>query len=355
MFKPSGLYGHIRKNNFKSILFLLGLPIAIEFLMVFWSVPPAIGLDQLFGDVARELGRTDINETGIGDALSRAADERYGRGWWVLLFNISLALGVTYFLHRFIIRAQTGSKPVERRSEPRLYNIIENLSITAGLPMPGVEIIETSKMNAYASGIGLESSVVTVTRGLVAGLDDNELQGVIAHELSHIKNHDARLMTIASTLLGAIFGLWSLIWRFVFFPTPLKVFVLLTMLPVAVYVLAGVAFIGAVAILCGLMLRMAISHSREFIADAGAVELTKDPDALISALLKISANDLVYTPDIKVQAMMFSWSGDGWFNVHPSIEARIKALVDYAGAQKRQESVCGSANTQAPVAAPVAL
>jgi len=339
MLKPAGLYGHIRQNTLKSVLLLLCLPVLIELLMVFWSVPISIGINQMYADVAKEMGHTAFPDRDVSDAVRISAGERYGRGWWVFFLNIALSLGITWFLSRYILRAKTGAKPVQRRSEPEFYNIVENLAITAGLPMPNLEIIETDAMNAYASGVGPKNSSLTVTRGLLNGLEDDELASVIAHELSHIKNHDARMMTIASTLVGAITGIWSIIWRFVIFPTPLKIILLLTMLPMVFQVATALALIGGAAIVSALIVRASISQARELMADAGAVELTKDGDALIRALRKISGNDEISTSDVTVQAMMFSWSPGGWFDAHPPLQTRIDALVAYAGAQGRKNGI----------------
>jgi len=340
MFQPAGLYGHIRNNNIKSLLFLIGLPIVIELLMVLWDVPLRIGGDAMFANIADKIGVQDRHDVGWLEAVGRAFSERYARGIWLLPVNMAVSLGGTYLLSDMIIRLKTGAKAVERRDEPRLYNIVENLAITAGIRMPAIEIMEAKAMNAYACGLGPNGSTIAVTRGLLKGLDDDELAGVVAHELSHIKNHDTRLMTIATTLAGSVVGIWRIIWRFVIFPTPMKIFVLLTMLPIATGVLTVLLLIGLAAALSGLMLRMALSRTREFMADAGAVELTKDPEALISAIHKTQGHDGLNLHDAGLQAMMFSGRSGGWLDANPGVEARIDALIKYAGANIANIKAC---------------
>jgi heat shock protein HtpX len=219
--------------------------------------------------------------------------------------------------------------------------------------MPRVQIMETGALNAYAAGLTPNDSVVAVTRGLMRTLEKNELEAVIAHELTHIKNRDVRLMVIASIFAG----LFTLIGSWVFRPrTPgnssggIYIFGggggrdrssdssdgddaedgIFGLVMGLMAIVVGICMLGFVHI-SALITHFAISRAREFMADGGAVELTKNPDALISALQKISSNDAMPGVPDSMQAMMISRSMDGLLATHPPVENRISALANFAG------------------------
>jgi heat shock protein HtpX len=252
---------------------------------------------------------------------------------------------IAWFLHQRIIDLVTGAKPTTRQEEPRLWNLLENLCISRGLAMPSLRIIEAEALNAYASGLTREHYAVTVTRGLMNALSDDELETVLAHELTHIRNGDARLAVVAAVFAGILSLIPEIFVRAFRFGRisgrtarhrsssssssrssrsggsgALAIVALVLIL--LVWLLASV-------------IRFALSRNREFLADAGAVELTKNPDALIAALRKIDGrSDLPKVPD-QLRAMFLddqkNRKGGSWWATHPTIESRVAALVQHAG------------------------
>ena len=176
--------------------------------------------------------------------------------------------------------AVAGAQPADRNRYPQLYNLVEALAIGDGLPMPAVYVVEDRSPNAFATGISPAKAAVTVTTGLLAVMDREELEGVLGHEISHIKNYDTRLLLIVTTLLGMAGLLASLIWRSAFFARGGRgrdnnQFAMLLLL--AGLLLAIVGFV------VGPIIRLALSRRRESLADASSVELTRNPVGLIRA------------------------------------------------------------------------
>lgn len=321
MLPANGLYGHIRNNTLKSLALLAGFLLLLElfyFAQLLFQLGMGLELSQRWGDTIT-ISRAWKHLSRAGEVFSSLWDQPiiYGLIWFA----------ISYVFHARMIRSETGAKPVERRDEKRLYNIVEKLAITAGLPMPRVEIMETSTLNAYASGLGPNDSVIAVTRGLLDTLTEQELEAVIAHEMAHIKNRDVLFMMAATISVGILHRICRLCLK----PIALA-FLLLTGMSVIMSV--NFLFLTAVGLLVAggaLLLKFGISRAREFLADAGAVELTKDPGALISALRRIADNDRIEGATLTTQAMMISNSLHGWFATHPSLEERIAALKQFAG------------------------
>jgi len=279
------------------------------------------------------LGAGDAGTFSKGLALAGA---RMSVGGPVALAVAGGWFGVAYVGHQAIINASTGSKPVERTVEPELYNLLENLALSRGMPMPTLRIIETDALNAFASGLTEDKAVVTVTRGLMDGLESDELEAVLAHELSHIRHRDIRLLVIAVVFVGIISFVGEIVFRGMFH----------TNLGRSSGrqrrgggVNAGALVLIAVAILAisyglAMVTRFALSRRREYLADAGAVELTKNPDAMIRALQKISGHSEMKKAPSEVREMMFDnheTGFAGFFATHPPIEKRIEALVEFGG------------------------
>ena len=259
----------------------------------------------------------------------------------------------------------TGARGVARAEAPQLYNALENLCISRGLAMPALQIIETPALNAYASGLREGQYVVAVTRGLIDTLAPDELEAVLAHELTHIRNRDTQLMVIAIIFAGIFAFFGDLVirgWDFPYgwSPTPRR-----QRSPVGSSsetgwttggddrgdrrsgersrdggggaILAIAIAIAIILITWGVstLIRFALSRSREFLADAGSAELTKNPDALIRALRKIEGNARFDVPS-RMEAFFIAnpVSGrlTGLFSTHPSIDDRVEALQRYAGA-----------------------
>lgn len=242
-------------------------------------------------------------------------------GWFV----------VAYFANQTIIDLATGAAPIERRDDPELYNLLENLCISRGMKTPTLRIIESDEMNAFASGVHEGQFSITVTRGLRQSLSRDELEAVLGHELTHIINRDVRTMVIAAVFAGIISLVAQVLARMLWFRGPMRdddgerrgggllVF-------------AGVAA-AAIAAFLAVIIRLAISRRREFIADAGSVELTKNPDAMISALQKVAGHAHLDAPE-EVRGLFLENVEEGIFGLfatHPPIEARIDALVRFAG------------------------
>jgi heat shock protein HtpX len=256
--------------------------------------------------------------------------------WWPIVFGIAAVWTlIGYVFNDAIIHMATGAKPVTREESPQLYNLLENLCISRGLKVPNLYIIDTDAMNAYASGIDERSYAITVTSGLLNRLDRDEIEAVLAHELTHIIDRDCRLLIITVVFTGMISFLAQMLWR---------------SLQVASYgrsrsrngggAVIVLMIIAAVALVVGyvlaLILRFAISRSRELLADAGSVDLTKNPDALISALLKISDNPDVPHVPTEVRQMFIENPPSGFdlgglFSTHPSIAQRVRILEALGG------------------------
>lgn len=254
---------------------------------------------------------------------------------------------IAYMTNTSMVRHATGARPLERRENPRVYNIVENLTMAAGMPMPKVNVIDTPMLNAFASGIDDASYTVTVTTGICDRLNDAELAGVIGHELTHIRNRDTRLLIVSIVFVGIMSTVMSLACRFAW-----NTFVYGDSSRrsrndnekgggvAIIVVLAVAAVLASVGYLFTLVTRFAISRKREYMADAGGAELCGDPLALASALRKISAAPMEAPNDRDDVAQLFiihpaalSGSVLSWFNglfaTHPSTESRIKYLEQF--------------------------
>ena len=270
-----GLKTHIWNNAAKTVLLLLGFP----FLMLVVCYAFALVWVGFMEDPELLQG------------LNRAL-ELLPAAIPIALMVSGLWLAFAFFAHQWMIDKLTGARKVERQSEPRLYNLVENLAISRGLAVPAIRVIEQSALNAYASGIRREHYAITVTRGLLDEFDDAELEAVLAHEMTHIRNGDVRLIVVAAVFAGLVSLIGDLLTRD--FGREGRTAsrlgsgsgsskkggggAILILIAIAIFVVARLA---------ALALRMAISRRREFMADAGAVELTQNPDAMISALRKI--------------------------------------------------------------------
>ena len=247
---------------------------------------------------------------------------------------------IAYFANVYIIDRATGAHALERKENKRVYNLVENLCISCGMTMPKVHVIEDPALNAFASGVSSKSYTVTLTRGIINKLDDKELEGVIAHELTHIRNNDVRVLIISIIFVG-IFAMAAELSVRAFFSSGRRIdnrggknnaagtfFLMLLVL-----VLAAIGY-GI-----SMLMRFAISRKREYMADAGAVALTKDSMAMASALRKISGNSVLQKKQNESVARLFiehKPSGRGLgaafaslFSTHPPIEKRIEVLEQF--------------------------
>jgi heat shock protein HtpX len=244
---------------------------------------------------------------------------------------------IAYFANTAIINTATSSQSLSRKENKRVYNLVENLCMSQGMKMPKVNVIEDNSLNAFASGINERTYTVTLSRGIINKLDDDELNAVIAHELSHIRNRDVRLLIISIVFVGIFAMLAEIAMRMAFYSGGRS---RNSKDGGGALILLIAALVAAVGFLFSSLMRFAISRKREYLADAGAAEMTKTPWALASALRKISAD-----PDIEAVtrddvAQLFIehpgkhvkgiFSGlSGLFATHPPIEKRIQVLEQF--------------------------
>jgi heat shock protein HtpX len=240
----------------------------------------------------------------------------------------------SYYYSDKIVLAISGAKPADKSREFNFYTVVENLCIGAGISKPKLYVIDDTATNAFATGRDPEHAVVCATTGLLDKLNRTELEGVIAHELSHIKNYDIRLMSIVSVLVGmvALLGDWFLRVSWRGRRSDRKSGQL-----DAVFMALGVLF-ALLAPFVAQLIKLAISRRREFTADAGAVSITRQPSGLISALRKISKDHEPLEAANKATAHLYianpfkdkAKSAVGLFaslfNTHPPIEERVKTL-----------------------------
>lgn len=316
-----GLQSHIWNNNFKSILLLAGFPILLIILM--------FGLSFGFVGLTQQVYR--LND-GVMLAVETMADI-----WPYAFIAAAIWFAIAWFANQKLVQLSVGAKSLSRQEAPEIYNMLENLCISRGVPMPRLNIIETNALNAFASGVNDRSYTVTLTRGLIDRLDDDELEAVIAHELTHIMNRDVRLLIIAVIFVGIFSFFFEMLFRNMF-RTGIRVGGHTRsrngdsrgggILIIVALVLIALAYVLAIAI------RFSLSRKREYLADAGAAELTKNPDAMISALEKISGRSAIEAPP-DVQQMMIDNAKPfaGMFATHPSIDKRISALREFAGGE----------------------
>ncbi len=313
-----GLQTHIWANNTRSVLLLAGFPVLLVFILY--------GLQLIL----MGFGLLPGTGRGLGDDMALAAS---WLGWTVPMALVVAAIwfAIAYLGNQVIIDAITGARKVERRSEPQLYNLLENLAISRGMRTPTLRMIESDSLNAFATGLHEGRYSVTVTRGLVNTLSRDEVEAVLAHELTHVINKDVRTMVIASIFAGIISVLAELVFRGLFYAGGRGRSKNSNAGPL---ILIGLVF-AAVGVALAVVIRMMLSRTREFVADAGAVELTKNPDAMISALRKIEGRSSLKGPD-EVQQMFLDNQPDGrglegLFATHPPIAKRIEALVKFGG------------------------
>ena len=253
----------------------------------------------------------------------------------IVLAGVGIWFVISYFFHTQMIQMATHSEPLERRNNKRVYNLTENLCMSVGMTMPKLYIIESDALNAFASGINEKTFAITLTRGIINRLNDEELEGVIAHELTHIRNRDVRLLIVTIVFVGIFATIADLALRMLlngggnmFSSRNRKndkgggAMLLLIILLVA----------GAIYFL-SILFKLALSRSREYMADAGAVELTHNSMALANALRKISGHStLKEVGNDEVKELFIDYKAEGFFSLfatHPPIEKRIQVLEQY--------------------------
>lgn len=323
------------RNNFYSILLLLAFPaIILGMVWVFLALLNFLGggVYDEYGNVVHTLDTETVNYyflTTIPWVIG-------GVGLWFI---------IAYFTNTSIIKSAVNARSLERRENPRIYNIVENLCMSCGMDMPKINIVDDPQLNAFASGINKGSYTVTVTTGLMRVLNDDELAGVIGHELTHIRNKDTRLLITSIIFVGIISTIMSLVVRMTF-----------NMMVyggggsrnsndrkggggVIIALIVGI-ICCAIAYFFTVITRFAISRRREYMADAGGAELCGNPLALASALRKISGNPGLDNVNREDVAQLFIMRPDemksgimgfmnSLFSTHPDPEKRIALLEQF--------------------------
>lgn len=317
-----GLQGQQARNNFRSLLLLTLFPVLVLVLVaagvhVFWFL----------GTYEQQAYR--FRDPAIWQMVLQALP-------WAIA-GVGVWFAIAYFANTSIIRRATGARPLERRDNKRVYNLVENLCIGQGMPMPQINVIDDDSLNAYASGINRKTYTITLSSGIIDKLNDEQLEGVIAHELSHIRNHDVRLLIVSIVFVG-IFAMIAQI--------ALRVLVSsrrsrsskdgsgAALILIIAVVLAAIGYFFAT------LMRFAISRKREYLADAAAAEMTRKPQALAGALRAISGDAQIEACTRSDVAQLFihhplggkkrrsNWFGN-LFSTHPPIEQRIEILEQF--------------------------
>ncbi|GGD94691.1 M48 family metallopeptidase [Planktosalinus lacus] len=311
-----GIQKQIRRNNQKSILLLIAFPLLV--LAAVFAVVYFLTYDE-YGNPNPDLA-IDLFVQAIPFVTAI-----------VLVWFL-----IAYFAHNKMISLATGAKTLERKENMRVYNLVENLCMSVGMRMPKVQIIESDALNAYASGIKEKDYTVTLTRGIIDTLNDDELEGVIAHELMHIRNKDVRLLVVSIIFVGIFAFVVQIAFRGFLYggmgsrrnnrdSGKLMIIILI---------------VAAVAYLFSLLFKFSLSRRREYMADSGAAEMTRKPWALASALKKIAPNHHVKVKSEEVQQLFientpkdtsanFFGKLGGLFATHPPIEKRIQFLEQF--------------------------
>src|SRR3989339_504632 len=256
----------------------------------------------------------------------------YGYGAVILAFVISMFMTwLSYFHGDKIALKSAGAKEITKEANPYVYRMVENLTITAGMPMPRVHIIDSPAMNAFATGRDPEHASIAFTTGIINALENEELEGVAAHELSHVQNLDIRVMTIVIVLVGTIALLSDMFFRMSFFGGRSSE----NKGAGGVLAIVGIALMILSPIIAEII-KLAISRKREYLADASGSLLTRYPEGLARALEKISASNVPLATANSATAHLFisnPFKGkrvSNLFSTHPPIEDRVKKLREMA-------------------------
>lgn len=320
----SGLRTHIWNNQFYSFL-LLGL-YPLIMLGILWCIGAALG--------------ALMTPTANGDhfqAIVVASGNRFFFNYWpIMLTAVTIWFVVSFFWNTKMMASLSHAHPVTRKEEPVLYNLLENLCISVGQKMPQLYVVESPALNAFASGINDKTYAVTVTRGLLNTLDEEELEAVLGHELSHILHKDVRLLMICVVFTGMLGFTAQLFWSQLRYRLFWGGFgrqrrrggdgrIILVMLAIG-----AILWVGYMATL---FTRFAVSRRREFMADAGSVTLTKRPEAMMRALMAIAGHSALpqASDDVRMMCTDNTKAFLGMFQTHPLISVRLEALSELSG------------------------
>ena len=322
------MYGQIAANKRRSVI------VVIMFFVIWLAIGAAVGF--LFKAVAHPA---------VNPAVENAHQTSYGWGPVIIGIAIGGLLafgGIVYSLNAgagLVLRV-SGAVPADPAQFQQLHNLVEALAIGEGIPKPTVYVIDDPSPNAFATGLSPDKAAITFTTGLLAIMNREELEGVASHEMSHIKNHDIRLLLVVGTMIGIAALLASILWRSAFFSS-------LgrggggrgNQLVLVLY--AAAALLAVLGFIFGPLIRLSLSRRRESLADVSGVELTRNPAGLLGALKKLQQNDKPFKNMNHATAAMCIddplQHHDAWYHhlydTHPPIEERIAALERIASGQ----------------------
>lgn len=277
---------------------------------------------------------------GVAYVLAQALGYGLSFVGWALVLSGLMSLGSYYYSDKIILTL-SGARPASRKKDFNFYTVTENLCLAAQMPRPKLYVIEDTALNAFATGRDPKHAVVVATTGILNTLNRTELEGVVAHELSHVRNYDIRLMSLVTILVGIVTLLADWFLRASYFGGSRRDRKEGNQLT-AVFVIAGF-ILALLSPLIANLIKLAISRRREFLADASGAQLTKFPQGLASALQKIAqdkepleaankatAHLYIANPLKNLSAQAGGNAGIGWFaglfNTHPPIQERINAL-----------------------------
>lgn len=305
------MYEQIARNKRRAVFYI------VVFFLVWVGIGAAVGL------LAAWLTHHPYSTTGLsrGDVVAG-----------MVVAAVLALLGILYSLRAGtrLVLSVAGAKPADPYRYAELHHVVEALAIGDGLPKPDVYVIEDASPNAFATGTSPQHAAVTATTGLLGIMNREELEGVIGHEMSHIKNYDVRLLLVVSTLIGMAGLLASLVWRSAFFVRARG----RNAGQIMLLVIAAGVLLAVVAVIFGPIIRLALSRRREELADVSGVELTRNPAGLISALRKLERNDQPFANFNHATAAMCIddplQHHERWyhrlFDTHPPISERIAVL-----------------------------
>jgi heat shock protein HtpX len=321
------VYSEIASNKRRSVIFV------VFFFVIWLAIGAACGL--LFKAVYHPSAYSGV---------ASAPPTHYG--WTPVIIGVVIGAvlavgGIVYSLKAgagLVLRV-SGAVPADPAQYPQLHNLVEALAIGDGIPKPAVYVINDPSPNAFATGVSPDKAAITFTTGLLAIMNREELEGVAGHEMSHIKNHDIRLLLVVGTLIGLAALLASILWRSAFFARGGQRDNGGNQL-VIVVVAAG-ALLAVVGFIFGPLIRLALSRRRESLADVSGVELTRNPAGLLGALKKLQQNDKPFkTMNHATAAMCIDdplQHHEAWYHrlydTHPPIEERIADLEKLASGQ----------------------
>jgi len=317
-----GLHQQQARNNFRSALLLCLFPCLVVALTLLFSV-----LIVFFA-----------SENQMNANVWEQSLQVFAQLAPLILGGVAVWFIIAYFANTAIIRSATGARPLQRKENKRVYNLVENLCMAQGMTMPQINLIEDDSLNAFASGINNRTYTVSLSRGIINKLDDDELEGVIAHELTHIRNRDVRLLIVSIVFVGIFAMLTQIAFRALRFAPGRSRNNGKNGAGMLVLVLIALA-VAAIGYLFSTLMRFAISRNREYMADAGAAEMTRRPDALANALRKISRdpdieavtrNDIaqLFIEHPRKKEPLFAGISN-LFATHPPIQKRIAVLEQF--------------------------